>query len=139
MTKMDNREQTPIGFETNSIGTAIASYALLVMLTGGCSGQPAADGPTKADGHGDQNQKHRIDDYIVRMSPLLQEHGFPNVKMTPVDENGIWRIIVVGEVASQSQRGTEDNRIVLESVLHASQPPAEVRMDVQYRIGSGGG
>ena len=121
------------------VAAAAVIACLLLALCGGCRDRSTSDGHAgEAETPADQGVKQAIDAYIVRMSPLLRQHGFPGVTMTPSYPGGVWKIRVIGEVVSTSERGESDNRMVLESVIHASKPPAETVMEVKYQVRRGG-
>ena len=103
----------------------------------GCGGKSAADragGRPNETTDGNPQQRLRVEEYVSRMSPQLRDHGFPDIRLEPVEQDGTLRIRVFGTVTSTSEQGRKDNQIVLESVLRASEPPADIMMDVQYQV-----
>lgn len=110
---------------------------LFAVCISGCRSEAAGGKPD--DRHNETGQRHSqqrqcVEDYISKMSPLLQDHGFPNIRLEPIEEDGSWRIRVKGTVVSTSEEEGKDSPIVLESVLRASNPPAELQMEVEYQV-----
>ena len=76
----------------------------------------------------------QIREYISWMQPLLRKHGFPLITMKPiVDDEGV-KIIVRGQVVSDTEQGLKDSKIVLYSVLNVSDPPSEIVIRVKYHL-----
>ena len=85
--------------------------------------------PTREAEH---DQKRRVDAYLTKRLPLVRDHGFPGISMEPIYRDGVWSILVSGDVVGSSERATQDNQLILGLLLPATEPPVPLEMEVRF-------
>lgn len=123
----------------DSVRKAGMCVLVLGILMGGCNEErPESALATNSMDAADQETRQRINSYIRQYMPWIRKGGFPNITMEPVHEGDTWRISICGEVLIPAEQERRDHQIMLEGVLHLTEPPVPLIYKVIYRVDSSG-